>query len=174
MTASGMGFPLVESTLPSTNMYSPLPSDAIESPLLTMTEDEVDSQHRALAMLNTVNAGDSATRLSEGNSKRRGRTIWCILGEERTQHAALRRVAHRWVVERVDKGRNSKDIGEEDEFLAKRCAGLASAGEELEGGHPFCCCDTVFKVRMGGDEHVRLLSFYGKGNWKERIDGLRE
>lgn len=46
MTASGIGFPLVESTLPSTNMYSPLPSDAIESPLFTVTEDEVDSQHR--------------------------------------------------------------------------------------------------------------------------------
>lgn len=69
------------------------------------------------------------------------RTIRSILSEERPQHATLSSPINSRVVQRINQRRDSKDIREEDEFLAGGCARLSRAREELDRRHPFVCCD---------------------------------
>ena len=68
---------------------------------------------------------------------RSARTIGGILGKERTKYTALSCIPHNGVVERVNEGRNAKNIREKNKFLANGCACLAHSGQELNRIHPF-------------------------------------
>ena len=101
MTAPGMGSPPVVSTRPSTNIYSPVPSDAIDSP------------NRTAGAVNVKRVRIPRPRMQEEeNGEGILRTVWCILGEKRAQKAALCRVPNSGVVEPVDEGRHTKRIRE--------------------------------------------------------------
>jgi len=100
MTAPGMGSPLVVSTRPSTYMYSPFPSDAIDSPIETVADEEWSERRHRLG-----------TRVEYGRNGTK-RTIGCILSEIWAQEAALRRVPDSGIVERLDEGRHTQHIRE--------------------------------------------------------------
>ena len=84
-----------------------------------------------------------------------GLTVWCVLGEERAQDAALRRVPDRGVVERVDESGDAQHVREEDELLADGRAHFARAGEKVDGAHPFVC----------GDAAARNMNRTSEGGW---------
>ena len=59
------------------------------------------------------------------------------LAIERPEQAALRaEFARLLVVHRVDQRADAQHVGQQDELLAERRAGLADRGEELDAGQP--------------------------------------
>ena len=79
MMASGIGTPSVLKTRPSTYKYSPLPSDAMDSPLPTAVLVHCGTIRVLLVLL----------------------TVWSVIGVKRTKYTALRSVADRGVIESV-------------------------------------------------------------------------
>ena len=76
-------------------------------------------------------------------SKKKIRTIWCVLCEERSQDGALGRFSDWGVVERVDEGRHAEHVREEDELLAERGTRLAGTSEKVDRVHPFLSGDAA-------------------------------
>jgi hypothetical protein len=95
MTAPGTGSPPEVSTRPSTYMYSPFPSDAIDSPSKTVDA----TKKRAMRDGEDGNHGPD-----------RVLTVWRVLSEEGAQDAALRRVPGWGVVERVDESGDAEHV----------------------------------------------------------------
>lgn len=69
-------------------------------------------------------------------------TVWCIFGEEGTQNRAVCSSGNCGIVQSIYESRYTKDVGEEDEFLSDRGAGLTGAGKKVYRGHPFLCGET--------------------------------
>lgn len=63
MVALGIGVPSMLRTRPSTNMYSPLPSDAIESPFIT---GEAVSQSYTRQRLTVMDSQSGASSVKNG------------------------------------------------------------------------------------------------------------
>ena len=70
-------------------------------------------------------------------------TIWRIFGEERAKDRASCPFRYFGIVESVHESRYPKHIGEEDELLSNRAAGLTCASEKVDCGHPFPCGKTL-------------------------------
>ena len=85
--------------------------------------------------------------------------VFCLMGMKRTQNGAFGRVAGLWMIDRVNKEGETKDVGKEDEFLdhgllwdsaaykialrrslaylANIGADLTYSGQKLQTRHPF-------------------------------------
>jgi hypothetical protein len=144
IVALGIGLPEVSSTRPSTYKYSPLPSEAMASPKATATH-QIPAWFQSMSM----------------------HTIWSIWGKEWSQYGAFSSKALAglsrdfvWIIDSVYNGRNSKDIGQEDEFLTERCACLACSSQELDCRPPLSSGDAraVKRIDQKNEELEHTLS----------------
>lgn len=124
---SEIGVPFESETVPSTHIYSPFPSEAIDSPRAT--------EHKQKCQLERVIFGRWL--------RCRVLTIIRIFREKWSKHATFRCVSERWVVQGVHKCRDAKNVRKQDELLTNIRTRLADPCQKLNSRHPFFCRKTV-------------------------------
>lgn len=93
----------------------------------------------------------------------RALTIGRVVRVERPEHAAFRSAVDRRVVDRVDQGRDTQDVREQDEFLAERRALLPSRRQEEYSFLPFLCGQAARIISCVMSERlVELTSSLGR------------